>query len=147
MYGRTNSSMDQVLMTGTAERRRRYREPLTNHCGPSLLVKMNRAAPDSQAFEPSLRYSRKEHNIKMPSLPSPGRDNNKFATGKVPSHSVPNCRDRSRKVERWCWDCRVKMDCYFSTRLSYYIRMEFICHNIFPDDFSYTNRIYSNLRI
>lgn len=139
--------MDQVLMTGTAERRRRYREPLTNHCGPLLLVKMNRAAPNSQAIEPSsplsLRYSSKEHNIKMPTLPSPGRDNNKSATGKVPSHSVPNCRDRSRKVERRrCWDCRVKMDCYFSTRLSYYIRMEFIRHNIFPDDFSYTNARY-----
>lgn len=41
MYGRTNSSMDQVLMTGTAERRRRYRaidKPLRGSA-----AKMNRA--------------------------------------------------------------------------------------------------------
>lgn len=41
VYGRTNSSMDQVLMTGTAERRRRYRaidKPLRGSA-----AKMNRA--------------------------------------------------------------------------------------------------------
>lgn len=41
VYGRTNSSMDQVLMTGTAERRRRYRaidKPLR-----ASVAKMNRA--------------------------------------------------------------------------------------------------------
>jgi len=40
VYGRTNSSMDQVLMTGTAERRRRYRaidKPLRGS-----VAKMNR---------------------------------------------------------------------------------------------------------
>lgn len=46
VYGRTNSSMDQVLMTGTVERRRRAIEPLTNHrrgAAGGSVAKMNRA--------------------------------------------------------------------------------------------------------
>lgn len=56
MYGRTNSSMDQVLMTGTAERRRRYRaidKPLRGS-----VAKMNRH-----------RYLR-THNIKSSAIES-----------------------------------------------------------------------------
>lgn len=70
VYGRTNSSMDQVLMTGTAERRRRYRaidKPLR-----ASVAKMNRAVIRQRITlnrSASIReWGRRRY-----------RDNNKFA--------------------------------------------------------------------